>query len=314
MGRTARANLPGMPFHLTARVQGREPLFTGLEALIVDMLFDAVRNARMRTLAYAIMPNHLHLVVVQGPLPLAALMQPLLRRIALLISRRRGRDGHLFERRYRDHVCLDPSYLRNAIAYVHLNPVRAGLCRSPEAFPWTSHHTYSTFGTVLTPWHSAVELGLRLFADHDEGAARSWLPSYHRFLRWRQVLDSIRTRLDEGIGAGPERPATDAGDAIWDRTFGDQAARARMQIERRGAGLRRDLTEIARSVLHAENKPAELAWLRSGGRGPQLVRVRRQVISQSLTAGYTTSQIARFLRVSSSTVSVMAAARRAVST
>lgn len=120
MGRQLRPQLPGVPFHVTARVQGRAAWFTGVERPLENRILAAPRRSDATLLAYAVMPNHLHLVVVQGSQPLSQLMQPLLTRIALLVQRRTGREGHIFERRFRASPCLDPDYLRNAIAYVHL--------------------------------------------------------------------------------------------------------------------------------------------------------------------------------------------------
>jgi putative transposase len=253
MGRTARANLPGVPFHLTARVQGREPLFAGAECPIVDMLLDSVGAARMLLLAYAIMPNHLHVIVVQGVRPLSALMQPLLRRIAVRTARRHRLSGHLFERRYRDHACLDAAYLRSAIAYVHLNPVRARLCRSPDAFPWTSHHVYGGYGRLPTPRHMAVEMGLRLFAQ-DDWSSQSWLTAYHGFLHWRQALDTCGTEVGgAAAGATPLRPITGA---IWHRTC---LRRGRQEA---GTGSRpADLEEtMTTTMMHIEGGGRRRCW------------------------------------------------------
>ena len=90
MGRTRRPHLPGVPFHLVARAQGKAPLFIGLEATVARMVREQVERTGGQLLSYAIMPNHLHIVYVQGVQPLAAFMQPLLRRLALRVHARVG--------------------------------------------------------------------------------------------------------------------------------------------------------------------------------------------------------------------------------
>lgn len=139
MSRAHRSHSPGVPFHLTARLQGMQPLFTGLEGAVAQLIQQCAERADGELLAYAVMPNHIHIVYVQGTAGLAVYMQPLLTRVAWLMRQRRGVQGHVFERRYRDNACISADHLRNAIAYVHLNPVRAGLCRGVGDYPWTTH-------------------------------------------------------------------------------------------------------------------------------------------------------------------------------
>jgi REP element-mobilizing transposase RayT len=316
MGRTPRAHLPGVAFHLTARLQNRDPLFIGLEARVVDLIAEAARHGGSELLAFAVMPNHLHLVVVQGRLPLARLMQPLLRRVALLVARSRGREGHVFERRYFDRPCLDASYLRNAIAYVHLNPARANLCGDPAAYPWTSHCAYTSGNVHPALIPAGVATGLQLFAGRDGCGADECRRAYCTFVLWRQTMDRFMAAGgDEHAWAAPRRPFADAGDRYWAEHLGDAAMLAHPQLLDRGMVARRpDLAAIARTLLDSERRPvADLGWLRSGGRGPELVRTRRVFVSRSLAAGYTAAQIARFLRVSPSCVSLASTLdRRAV--
>jgi putative transposase len=313
MGRTPRAHLPGVAFHLTARLQNREPLFLGCEARIIDLIGDSATHCDVQLLAHAVMPNHLHLVVVQGRLPLARLMQPLLRRVASLVARTRRREGHIFERRYHDSPCLDAAYLRNAIAYVHLNPVRAQLCTEARAYPWTSHQAYAStvVHPALTP--EAVDAGLQLFARREGCGRDECRADYRLFLRWRRAMDRY---LDAGgvedAALAPRRPFSDAGDRYWTERFGDAAILANPQIiDRRMAALRPDLCAIGRGVLISESRTADdLNWLRSGGRGPALAAARRAFVPRGIAAGYSNAQIARFLRVSPSCVSLARAVHR----
>jgi REP element-mobilizing transposase RayT len=315
MGRTPRAHLPGVAFHLTARLQNREPLFLGSEARIVDLIGESARHCDVQLLALAVMPNHLHLIVVQGRLPLARLMQPLLRRVASLVARKRRREGHIFERRYHDNPCLDAGYLRNAIAYVHLNPVRAQLCTAPDAYPWTSHQAYASTAVHPALVHSAVEAGLQLFARRDCADGYECRSDYRMFVGWRQAMDRY---LDAGgvenAVLAPRRPFSDGGDSFWAERFGDAAVLANPQlIDRKVASLRADLCAIGRGVLISESRaPEDLNWLRSGGRGPALAAARRTFVRRSIAAGYANTQIARFLRVSPGCVSLARAVNRSM--
>ena len=143
MGRRLRPHLPGATFHLTSRLHAGLPRFTpGMRTRAVGILREEVDRSDIDMLAYVIMPNHFHLVLRQGEAPLHRFMQPWLTRIALLVQRTWGCVGHVFERRYRDSVC-DLDHLRHAIDYTHRNPVRAGLCRLPDRYAWSSYGAWT---------------------------------------------------------------------------------------------------------------------------------------------------------------------------
>src|SRR5687767_3318846 len=99
MSRATRQYINGGVFHITARTQGKRPWFTQrLRGVVVEIIVKGVALSDAKLLAYAVMPNHFHMVVVQGGMTLGTVMQPIMRRIALLIQRSRKCSGHVFER------------------------------------------------------------------------------------------------------------------------------------------------------------------------------------------------------------------------
>ena len=84
------------------------------------------------------MPNHFHLAIQVGAVPLAYIMQRILTSYAITFNLRYGRTGHLFEGRHKANPCLDDRYLLNLIRYIQMNPVRAGLVARAEDWPWSS--------------------------------------------------------------------------------------------------------------------------------------------------------------------------------
>ncbi|HEX6308631.1 MAG TPA: transposase [Longimicrobiales bacterium] len=308
MGRTRRLNATGVPFHLTARVQGHDPLFVGIEQRMTEHILHYSARARMQLIAWALMPNHLHIVAVQGDLPLWRFMQPLLRRIALLVKVRAGREGHVFERRYGSRPALDAEYLRTVIAYVHLNPVRAGMCDSPDEFAHSSHGLYRTSleQRVPSPLEAAIELTLRLFAVRINDSPSACRANYLRFLRWRLAADAHLAACNAEAGRfGPRPPVFPAGDAYWSAHYRRPSETLAGQTLRRASGA--DLRTIALRTLDDTVPGLPLDWLRSGGQTRLLARTRRQVIARCLAAGYANHQIAAFLNVSGATVSKVAA-------
>ncbi len=95
-----------------------------------------------RCYAWALMPNHAHLVVRTGHRPLRHAMARILTGYAGYFNARYTRAGHLFQNRYKSVPVLDDAYLLVVIRYVHRNPLEAGLVPHPAAlrrFPWTGH-------------------------------------------------------------------------------------------------------------------------------------------------------------------------------
>lgn len=320
MSRRERPNLPGCAFHLTARIHQREELLTPeLRTHVVGIIRDQVRCSDVDLLAYAIMPNHFHLVIRQGVEPLDRTMQPIMRRTALLVHRAHDREGHVFERRYRDHACSDPLYLRNAIVYTHLNPVRAGLTRRADEYGWTSHNAWGHDGPAADGRADPVTLarGLPLFATAAPRSSAELRQDYMAFIAWREALDRERA-ADGAAGDGAVRcgaaPDVDHGDANWVHHF--SIARAWPDEPADGPKLHEgtlkppDLADIARLVVADCALTLDPALVRSRWGGPAYVEARHSIIRRAAAAGFKGVQIAAYLKVSARAVSAVLSADR----
>ena len=321
MGRSRRPHLPGATFHLTARLQLREPLFDDdVKSGIVGYLRDHVAASDFDVFAYAIMNNHLHLVVRQNWAPLSSLMQPLLRRIALLIQRRYDRQGHVFEQRFRHRICADPEYLRNAIVYTHLNPLRAGLCARLDEYIWTSHAAWlgriEAADSRCEPLET--EVVLPIFASAPDRTRSDLIADYVAFMEWRIRLDRWLAKLPPsgGNGCSPPPPPVTAGNAFWRRYlvpptehFTDAHVSGEVVSSAIGAP-RPDLLSIARSVVACAERPLELDTVRSRWGGATYAKARRAIAGRAFLVGYRNSQIAAFLRVSPSAIAAVRAEQR----
>lgn len=307
MARRRRSYLPGAVFHLTARTQGHEPWFSEpLRSRITEYIAAAIIRTDALLLAFAIMPNHLHLVIRQGDQPLTELMQPLLRRTALLVQRSRGIEGHVLERPYRDRACLDPKYVRNAIVYTHLNPVRGRITFEPEQYRWSSHAMYISpdAGPRCMVPVLAADLSLGLFAARDGESVAEQRRGYNEYLRWRTACDE----RSSGGGARSETkpilpPPLAGGDVHWERNFLVPGSADPVAGVGGGGSPLADLETIARSVLDDKAPDLPLHKLRSGSKVRKVVEVRRGAIVRMKAAGHRPGAIARYLRVSGSSVS-----------
>ena len=284
MGKLPRPDLPGRAFHLTARLQDRAHRFTGpLRDRVVQLLAAALERTDTSLLAFAIMTNHLHLVVVQGELHLSRLMQPFLRSVALTVQARYGLQGHVFEGPYRDRVCRDEPHLRNSICYTHANPLRAGLCENLGAYRWTSHDAYVR--GFLSPHLRTPGLPL----DVERGLA-AVAPGAMTRGEARQAYLDVMGRF------GAERE-TGAGAASTDAQFPPSEERSPVQGGRRPA-----LDDLAESVLSPRGLTPDHIRFRWGPRGLRL-EGRKALLRAAVKRGFTGVQLAAFLGISEATVS-----------
>jgi hypothetical protein len=278
-------------------------------------------------MAVAIMSNHLHLVVQQGNAPLRDLMQPALRRLAHLVQRTRGVEGPVFWRPYGCTTCFDPDHARNAIAYVHLNPVRANLCADPADYPWTSHRLYAESPGTASAFPPPVELladvldpmfALPLFSCRVHGRSDNVCDGYRRFMERR--MEAIRVAQDEPDAeaeADPPPAMCCHGDADWPSSlsplFHGSARNGTAHRALRSLPSAPDLADLARTTLATDSPGLTIGIIRGRRGGVQLARIRHRMIRRMHAAGHRNVDIARFLGLSGSAVSKVLCARGHVS-
>ena len=141
MARPPRIDFPGARHHVMNRASRRENIFLDPDAcaLFLSLLAELATRFRVRILAYAIMPNHYHLLLEcpEGNLSLA--MKFLGGQFTQRLNRKNGWDGPIFRGRFTSRLVTTDRYLAHLFAYIHLNPVRAGLVASVDDAPLTSH-------------------------------------------------------------------------------------------------------------------------------------------------------------------------------
>lgn len=140
MPRMARIVCPGVPFHVTQRGNRRGSVFFDDydRQSYLDSLTSYSERHDLAVLAYCLMTNHVHLIVVPASRSsLERALRPLHMRHAQRINLRRGWSGHLWQGRY-FAAALDERYLWAAIRYVERNPVAAKQVARSEDYPWSS--------------------------------------------------------------------------------------------------------------------------------------------------------------------------------
>ena len=136
----ARIIYPRIPHHVTQRGNRREDVFftEADRKCYLEWLSNYADKHQVEVLAYCLMSNHIHLVVVpDSDEAMHRMLKPLHMRYAQRINRRKGWKGHLWQGRFFSSA-LDEDYLWAAIRYVERNPVRARIVRKAENYPWSS--------------------------------------------------------------------------------------------------------------------------------------------------------------------------------
>ncbi len=155
MARIARVVWPGCPYHVTHRGNHRGRIFfnDGDRRRYLNLLRENAERAALRVWAYALMTNHVHLIVVAEALDsMARGIGNAHREYARIVHQREGWTGHLWANRFFS-TPLDESHLWVAARYVELNPVRAGVAQRAEEYVWSSARAHASRGTdpVLDP-------------------------------------------------------------------------------------------------------------------------------------------------------------------
>ena len=144
MARKPRIHFAGALYHVIARGNRGQVIFLdeGDYELYRRFLREYKKRYGVVFYAYALMPNHVHLLVEVRDTPLSRLMQALQFRYTHSFNIRYRKSGHLFQGRYKAILCERDAYLLELSAYIHLNPVRAGLVNDPRDYRYTSYGVY----------------------------------------------------------------------------------------------------------------------------------------------------------------------------
>ncbi len=145
MARLPRLTLPGYPHHIILRGNNRQAIFASQAdyQTLLNLLLENAQKFKVAIHAYVLMPNHFHLLATPETSDgLPQMMQAVGRRYVRWFNDAQGRSGTLWEGRYKSTVIDTDRYLLTCMAYLDLNPVRAGLVGQASDYVWSSHVHY----------------------------------------------------------------------------------------------------------------------------------------------------------------------------
>lgn len=205
MTRPLRIQFPGALYHVTSRGDRQEPIFDDDvdRRVFLATLGEVVRQANWVCYAYCLMSNHYHLVFKTPDANLAKGMRQLNGVYTQHSNRRHQRTGHLFQGRYHAVLVDGDAYLLALSRYVVLNPVRAGMVKQPEGWPWSSHK--AMLGTAAAPpWLEADGL-LALFGETRVEARRRYAEFVVEGLDRPSIWKELNQQIYLGSDAFVER-------------------------------------------------------------------------------------------------------------
>ena len=265
--------------------------------------------------AWALLNNHAHILLRSGKAGMSTFMRRMLSGYASNYNRRHDRQGHLFQNRYKSIVCQEDRYFMRLVAYIHLNPLRAGLVASLDeldAYPWGGHAVVMNFCT--NSWQDR-DFVLRYFGEK-EGPARK----------------DYRDFLEEEAGKGCQPELTGGGLVRsmggWSAVQGMRLRKEKQLSDERilgdGSFVSRILEEAEESVKSQLNvfdfdqirnrvqadiedlcakEGVGVRQLLSGSRIRSLSRVRKTLVEKFVKEyGFSFAQTARILKISTPAV------------
>ena len=173
MPRSPRVFVDGAIYHVYSRIGRGEPVF-GDDAEagdLLELLADLRDRDDLQLFAWCVMSNHYHLALRSASVPLWRTMRLLQGRYSKAYNARHQTFGPLWQGRYRAKLVTGETHLAQVIAYIHLNPVAAGVVRDPARYRWSGHR--ELLGRVSDPLID-IEAALAVFGDPIDAARTAY--------------------------------------------------------------------------------------------------------------------------------------------
>jgi putative transposase len=109
--------------------------------------------------AYCLMSNHIHLLLKVGSEPLEQIMRRICGKFVYWYNHKYDRTGYLFQDRFKSEPVEDDAYFLTALRYIHQNPLKAGMVKTINDYPWSSHNAYLSGSQLID-----ADFALNMFA------------------------------------------------------------------------------------------------------------------------------------------------------
>ncbi len=173
MPRGAREKSSSGVYHVVARGINKQRIFEDKEDYLVFL--EKIRKYKKisgyKVFSYCLMSNHIHLLMKEETESLSTAFRRIGASYVYWYNWKYGRVGHLFQDRYKSEVVENDAYLLTVMRYIHQNPVKAGIVKDMQEYPWSSYHEYSLQKQDICD----AELPLSLFSKDPKKATELWV-------------------------------------------------------------------------------------------------------------------------------------------
>jgi len=315
MPRKARIDAPGALHHVIVRGIERGKIFRSDydRKNFLNRFGKLIPETQTDCFAWALIPNHVHLLLRTGLVPISLLMRRLLTGYAVWFNKKYRRHGQLFQNRYKSILCQEDPYLKELVRYIHLNPLRAGLVedmKKLDKHPWCGHSVL--MNKTKQAWQN-VDYVYGLFSEEKRMAR-----TRYRVYVEKGIVDGKRPDLTGGgllrstggwavlkglrkVGIrvkGDERILGDSDFVENVLKSAEEELEQKYDLKARGY----DFDRVAQRV--AEVMEIETEQVTAFGKSPQTVKARSLLCFWAhRKLGMTTIEIGRRLNISQSAVS-----------
>ena len=152
MPRTSRQKSSLHTYHVMLRGINKQQIFYDKEdyAYFTKLIDRFKKPCGYKLLAYCLMGNHVHLLIREGNESIGNVFRHIGSAFVYWYNLKYERTGHLFQDRFKSEPIEDEAYLLTVFRYILMNPVKAGLCRQPENYPYSSAGEYLLKASGIT--------------------------------------------------------------------------------------------------------------------------------------------------------------------
>ncbi|MEJ2221482.1 MAG: transposase [Desulfobacterales bacterium] len=285
MPRKARIDAPGALHHIICRGIAKSKIFSDEKDRysFLKRLGKILTDTDTPCYAWALMPNHFHLLLRTGIVAISTVMRRLLTGYAIYYNRRHNRQGHLFQNRYKSILCQENTYLLELVRYIHLNPLRGKLVKDInqlDKYPYCGHS--AILGNTNKSWQEIDKI-LGLFHERRYLARRYYKNFIVNGIAQGKRPDLVGGGLVRSVGGWSalisKRQAKNyqKGDEriLGDGDFVEQTLKAANEAMERKSALRAqgiDIDEIANRVASLLDIDLTEVW--ASGRYRHIVKAR----------------------------------------
>lgn len=172
MPRKARMRSSTGIYHIMLRGINRQSIFENNDDKnrFVATISEYKNSEKFKIYGFCIMDNHVHLIIQELEDDISKVVKRLSSSYVYWYNKKYERIGHLFQERFRSECIEDEGYFLNVLRYIHQNPIKAGMVKSPNQYDWSSFNYYIGKSDIID-----YKFGLSIFSENESEAVTKFI-------------------------------------------------------------------------------------------------------------------------------------------